>query len=219
MIRDFKTQGVSKLKDAAKKYSSGAKSVEQATVKNAVEALDVSYLPLKRHVDIGQTLEQDSAPLRCGCCDRLVDPKSDMVVVCPEESCKVLSHMACLSQRFLESDPGQELLPVQGTCPSCGTKLKWVDLVKELTLRMRSEKELERLAKLAKRAANARAGSNSVSSDEEDDEENFSADEDYEDDEMDAEDVAEEQNISSSSRPHATVVQDSDDWEGIEVLQ
>ncbi|KAI7058604.1 hypothetical protein KC352_g44021 [Hortaea werneckii] len=75
-----------------------------------------------------------------------------MTLVCPSEGCSALSHIDCLSKRFLDtSRDGDAMLPTSGNCPECGNKLQWVDLVKELSLRMRGEKEIKALFKKRRR--------------------------------------------------------------------
>jgi structure-specific endonuclease subunit SLX1 len=59
-----------------------------------------------------------------------------------------VSHMACVSQKFLaEESNADALIPIQGTCPSCHTSLRWSDLIKELSLRMYGEEALKALFK------------------------------------------------------------------------
>ncbi|CAN9131621.1 unnamed protein product [Alternaria alternata] len=60
------------------------------------------------------------------------------------ETCHVVSHMACMSQKFLAEESNIDaFIPVQGTCPSCRSSLRWSDLMKELSLRMYGEEELK----------------------------------------------------------------------------
>jgi structure-specific endonuclease subunit SLX1 len=37
------------------------------------------------------------------------------------------------------------LIPVKGHCPNCKAEIRWVDVVKELSLRIRGQKEVEKL--------------------------------------------------------------------------
>jgi len=56
--------------------------------------------------------------------------------------------MTCLSSRFLANDVlADALIPTEGRCPTCKNPIRWVDLMRELTLRMRGEKEMEKLMK------------------------------------------------------------------------
>ena len=42
------------------------------------------------------------------------------------------------------------MVPTTGQCAGCGTELRWIDLVKELSLRTRSEAEVQKLFKVRK---------------------------------------------------------------------
>ena len=119
--------------------------------KRDIKDIDPTYRLIKAHVELGQALEARPEGSKCICCKEKVDPHLEMVTICPEQRCQAHSHMACLSQRFLESEQSQEVVPIEGQCPRCRTTLKWVDLVKELTLRMRGEKEIKRLMKPSKK--------------------------------------------------------------------
>lgn len=72
--------------------------------------------------------------------------------------------MTCLSKSFLEAeskgknelsniDEDQALVPLEGKCKDCGGTMLWVDIVKEVTLRMRGAKEVDRLLKEPKKKA------------------------------------------------------------------
>ena len=56
--------------------------------------------------------------------------------------------MQCLSSAFLKAENNNEsIVPTHGNCPGCGTELQWVDLVKDLSLRVRGEKEMKAIFK------------------------------------------------------------------------
>jgi structure-specific endonuclease subunit SLX1 len=69
--------------------------------------------------------------------DILMDDISNWVG-CPYSSCVMVSHLICLSKKFLAEDISDQtnLIPVTGHCPSCGIELKWGDLIKMLKKRM-----------------------------------------------------------------------------------
>ncbi|KAJ3475570.1 hypothetical protein NLI96_g11751 [Meripilus lineatus] len=51
--------------------------------------------------------------------------------LCPSLGCVAVSHLHCLSRRFLESDTSHsELIPRGGTCKSCNTYTLWGDVVR-----------------------------------------------------------------------------------------
>jgi structure-specific endonuclease subunit SLX1 len=57
-------------------------------------------------------------------------------------------HLSCLAPSF--SGVAENLVPTTGDCPGCGAKLRWIDLVKELSLRMRGEAEVQKIFKIRK---------------------------------------------------------------------
>lgn len=117
-------------------------------VPKGISALDVGYSALKPHLEKSRKLIEDASWLHCSICRTGVPSSGAMTLTCPQNGCDLLAHIECLSERFLhfEKNPGA-IIPTSGLCPSCGTKLQWVDLVKELSLRMHGEKEISTLFK------------------------------------------------------------------------
>ena len=200
---DFRLRETGSRNEAEANADSNSSTGGDLASGQAVQAIDPTFRPIKQHVKIGQALMNQQEQLRCVCCEENVDLTREMIVVCPEQTCQAVSHMACLSNEFLESGGNQDVVPVQGECPSCKKILNWVDLVKELTLRMRGEKEIKRLMKHTKRKITAQQAQLGLLSDDED--EDFDAD-DPEDD-LSAEDVIDEPHKYGKDRLH------EGDWE------
>ncbi|KAI9771065.1 MAG: Slx4p interacting protein [Geoglossum umbratile] len=113
-----------------------------------LEGLDVGFGPLKGHVEKSATALAEGKPLQCAVCHGRMNSPQDLVATCPTEDCAATSHLTCLSRHFLECEAEKRfLLPTQGTCPKCRAGLRWIDVAKELTLRTRGKKDLERLLK------------------------------------------------------------------------
>ena len=68
--------------------------------------------------------------------------------MCPNTTCRMAGHLSCLAPSF--SGAAGNLVPTTGNCPNCGVKLRWIDLVKELSLRMRGEAEVKKIFKTRK---------------------------------------------------------------------
>ncbi|OQO13990.1 hypothetical protein B0A48_00865 [Cryoendolithus antarcticus] len=99
-------------------------------VLSGIQALDVGYAALKPRLKSSKVL-LEAAELCCTLC------KAEL----PSTGAGVL--------RFLAKGVDKAaLLPTQGNCAACQGELHWVDLVKELSLRMRGEKEIEALFKV-----------------------------------------------------------------------
>lgn len=162
-----------------------SKQTRDAVQKGGLEAVDVAYGNLKTHLEKSLFLLAEGEMIKCAVCDKRVDQRKEMVVVCTEDDCRAASHMKCLSSQFLS---GQEMkdpmIPTEGQCPTCKTKIRWVDLMKEMTLRIRGEKEVEKLMKKPRERRAEVAKRKQISSDVAaslevgmDDEEDFQADE------------------------------------------
>ena len=119
-----------------------------AVGRTGLEGLNVTYAGLKSHLEKGIFLLAESEGTSCAICTEHVDEKTGMVVVCPVSDCRAASHITCLSSRFLgDQSLVDPVIPKEGPCPKCNGTLQWVDLVKELSLRIRGKPEIEKLMK------------------------------------------------------------------------
>lgn len=112
-----------------------------------IHALEVTHERLKSHLEKSRFLL--TAPQTCNLCTTALPSSGASTIVCPSPYCTNTTHLTCLSSHFLANDK-TSILPTTGTCPSCGTRLQWQDLVQELSLRMRGEKEMAALFKPAR---------------------------------------------------------------------
>lgn len=115
-----------------------------------VEKLDFSYSGTKAHLEKSKMLLEGNQRNACPVCSITI--KNDpLVVICPHANCSAVSHIQCLSTVFLyreDGDGGRKIIaPIDGPCPTCNTRTKWRDLVQELSLRLRGQKEVEQLSK------------------------------------------------------------------------
>lgn len=114
---------------------------------SGIYALDVGYTALKSHLEKSRALLSDSPP--CIFCHKPLRADGAMSIVCPEGGCEAVGHVDCFASSFLKDD-AHSLVPIEGDCPSCATKLQWVELVKELSLRMRAPKDVDKILKVKK---------------------------------------------------------------------
>ncbi|CAK3939012.1 Structure-specific endonuclease subunit slx1 [Lecanosticta acicola] len=151
-----------------------------------INALDLGYSSLKLQLMRSQTtFNEESAPA-CAICHEPTSSTGAGALLCAAESCTTVTHLQCLASVFLKSEqalPGV-LVPTGGNCPGCGAKSQWVDLVKELSLRMRGEKEMKALFKPKRGKKAAAATANAV----------------------------EESESGEGDDPMDMVLQDEDDW-------
>lgn len=119
--------------------------------KGGVDGVDVGYSKLKGYLEKSLFLLAESESNSCAVCVEDLGVRDAMVLVCSHENCRSTFHLTCLAKRFLNAENQEELvLPTSGTCPQCGSELRWIDLVKEMSLRIRGENDVARLMKKPK---------------------------------------------------------------------
>lgn len=118
-------------------------------IPDIIRNIPVAYEDCKPYVEKSMKALQDDPTYACGVCRKSANGLSTMVVICPVESCGTVSHLACLSKRFLFEDDSSEgaLIPLEGSCPGCRTNLKWSTLMKELSLRTYGEEDIATMLK------------------------------------------------------------------------
>lgn len=123
----------------------------------SVYNLETNYTKLEDYLEKAAFLLDDPTDLCCGICQGRVIPSEELVVVCPQTGCHSISHMACLSSRFLNAagDP-DGFVPMHGICPACEKMIHWPVLMQELTLRRRGDKEVRAILRRKKRSEDKR---------------------------------------------------------------
>lgn len=220
---------------------------KQAAVNRArILSLSFNYSTIKGQVQKSLEVAADRSS-SCAVCAKAFNVEDSTMLACPDASCRAASHMACLARKFLVDEQAAAAVPTSGTCPGCGTTLRWVDLAKVLSLRQRGAKELSQLfKKLRSRRTRTQDVENALSSEfvveetDDDDETNegampalsgyeISLPDDWQSlaDDEDAMSVASTYSkISGPSSPfqspratsHLKAVIDESDWDGAEVL-
>lgn len=124
------------------------KRKREALGKGGIEGLDVGYNELKNHVEKSiSSLAEDKA-LKCAVCAKKLGSKTAIALVCSQENCRTASHIACLASTFIKDEGSSDAVtPISGRCPGCKAELQWIDLIKELSLRVRGEKEVAKITK------------------------------------------------------------------------
>jgi len=234
-------EGLQVALDASTKRLPAAESADEAALKG-IRAIDVTYAPLKDHLAKSRALLSESSHATCNLCPKALPSTGASLLTCPNPECDATAHITCLSAHFLSSAPAETLIPTTGHCPSCKSPLEWQDLVKELSLRMRGEKEIEALFKPPRtRKTKAKAAESEASEDEllpenplpgdDEDEDEWHRLPDTSDVEMEEDERAvvrsdlsppvRKRKANASARAGAarseSVIEDSD-WEGAEVI-
>ncbi|OAA65962.1 giy-yig catalytic domain containing protein [Niveomyces insectorum RCEF 264] len=129
-----------------------------------IHALPLDYSPLRDYVDKAQDVFTFERADACVVCREALPrgPEKGLYAVCPNTACEAVGHLRCWGQHVLASEAnggaaldGAVLVPKKGTCPSCGGPVVWADMMKELTLRLRAPKEVEKLVKAKRRQEKA----------------------------------------------------------------
>lgn len=143
--------------DSANTDGSGIRVIDNKEAEEngsqGIERIEVGYTGLRRYLRKSRDLLRDTKYSTCAVCrQRLKNRETSLLVTCTFDTCNAISHLTCLSQHFLDnatasgSEENQEaILPTEGLCPECIQPTRWIDVVKELTLRLRGEKEVEKL--------------------------------------------------------------------------
>ncbi|GIZ47835.1 hypothetical protein CKM354_001091500 [Cercospora kikuchii] len=114
-----------------------------------IHGLVLDYARRKGHLEKSQALlAAGEHSLKCSICKERLPSSGAATLVCPSDDCSALSHLQCLAAHFRQSPREDEIVVrSSGPCPSCHSKAQWTDLVTELSLRMRGEKEIKALFK------------------------------------------------------------------------
>lgn len=126
---------------------------------HGIHTLPITYASHKSYLEKSKSVIDFELEGSCAVCTEFLDHNDGIYTVCPQPSCGSVAHLSCLSSHFLKHERTNQgihgedddlilsIVPIEGHCPGCDEKLKWVDIVKEVTLRMRGQKEVEKLLK------------------------------------------------------------------------
>jgi len=133
--------------------SHAADDTNSSTVKaseklSGVGSLEIGYRAFKCNLLKSITLLESEQSVECAICHETMKPDRDLILVCSDESCHMTAHLSCLSNHFVSVENKLDVvLPIDGICPKCKAKLCWVDLLRDLTLRIRGQAEVKLLMK------------------------------------------------------------------------
>ena len=134
------------------KPTSETTSEDPFKIPDLIQAIPVAYEDCKPYIDKVKAMLEDGNLRSCGVCRAEANKATSLVLVCPLEECRTVCHMSCMSRRFVAEDGSRDsLIPIEGTCPGCQSRLKWSTLIKELSLRTRGQQEMEAMSKPKRR--------------------------------------------------------------------
>ncbi|KAI9781213.1 MAG: Slx4p interacting protein [Candelina submexicana] len=199
--------------------SSQARSKARVTTgKEGLEGVSVSYDPLKDSVEKGLFMLADGESVDCGVCKVSMGRDPSSALLCPERGCRMVSHLTCLSKTFLAQEENEgAIVPTEGRCPGCNARQKWVDLVKERSLRTRGKREVEKLMKKPReKKTKAVKGNKHVSTtftaEDQKVEEDGENDNENDDTEPEVSDIEEQDDTGGLSARDMADAMNDDDW-------
>lgn len=126
----------------------GASVLDSTLPANDMSHMDATYRGIQEHLEKSMALlANNPKTLSCEVCKEQLFPQNDIIVVCSGRYCHAVSHVSCLSQLFLHDEGSSGLVPAVGECPACKREVKWVTLMKELTMRLYGAKQVTKLLK------------------------------------------------------------------------
>jgi len=134
---------------------SGREGTDEPGQKVGIYALPLDYEPLKGYAEKGKNVFEFEREGRCVVCHDAMESGEGIHAICSNDGCEGVAHLSCWSKHFL-ADPSHEaggILPIKGRCPKCWGEIRWGDMMKELTLRLRGQKEVEKLLKVKRKRA------------------------------------------------------------------
>ncbi len=127
------------------------KHKREAMGQGGITGIDVGYTYLEGPIEKSTFLLADGETINCSVCGKEIGLERKLSLICPAEGCKAASHLSCLGDKFLHDEGASDsIVPTSGRCPECKSETLWVDLVKEMSLRIRGKKELAVLTKKPK---------------------------------------------------------------------
>ena len=128
--------------------------------KHGIYALPLDYTPLEEYIAKGQEIFEFERQGSCVVCDGAMVAGRGLYAICPNTRCEAVGHLDCWSRCLLKQEAkrarmgeGDEILPVKGACPKCHGEVLWGTMMKELTLRIRGQAEVDKLLKRKRRRA------------------------------------------------------------------
>ncbi|KAK0629547.1 structure-specific endonuclease subunit SLX1 [Bombardia bombarda] len=141
----------------------GSEEVESPTPWG-IHALPLDYEPMKDYVAKGQGIFEFEQEGDCVVCREAIVSGQGLHALCANGACDGVGHLACWSRQLLPrtGENADDILPVQGKCPKCHGDVQWGDMMTELTLRLRGQKEVEKLLKTKRKRRVAKANIKTV---------------------------------------------------------
>lgn len=128
--------------------------------KSGIHALSLDYTPMTDYVSKAHDIAEFEQEGKCVHCKQELESGKGLYALCPNDACRAMGHLDCWSKSALSNDDAsRHIVPDQCSCPSCGGDIRWGDMVKELSLRVRGKAEVKKLLRSSEKAKKAAAAS------------------------------------------------------------
>lgn len=155
VVHDFPATEGGKEKD---KESGEVVPMHEDTT-HPIHSIPVDYGPLTDRLVKSTDIFAFERATECAVCSKIHHTAAvgSKLAVCPHNGCEAVSHIQCLGSHFLSTtalsdDDEEALIPIHGTCPKCKKESQWIDIIREATLRLRGQADVEKLLKRKTRA-------------------------------------------------------------------
>lgn len=120
--------------------------------RRGIHALPLDYEPMKDYVEKGKDVFDFEREGRCVVCTGHMSPGEGIYALCTNSGCEGVGHLSCWSRHMLPPNEQDTIIPLEGKCPKCRGHVYWGDMMKELTMRLRGAKEVDKLLGKKRRA-------------------------------------------------------------------
>ncbi|KAI1313172.1 GIY-YIG catalytic domain-containing protein [Xylaria venustula] len=110
-----------------------------------IHALPLDYAPMKSYVEKTKSLYSFEREGDCIVCGQHLVHEKGLYATCSNSGCEGTGHVSCWSRHLLGSNPEDDIIPVSGHCPKCEGEVVWGDMMKEMSLRLRGQKEIDKV--------------------------------------------------------------------------
>jgi structure-specific endonuclease subunit SLX1 len=142
--------------------SADASTSTKTPVPWGIYALPLDYAPMKSYVEKTQSLYSFEREGACIICAESLPCGEGLYATCSNTGCEGAGHVSCWSRHLLRHNTEEDIIPISGSCPKCEGEVLWGDMMKEMSLRLRGQKEVDKLLKKTqKRKAKATAAADS----------------------------------------------------------
>ena len=128
-------------------YSASTCSAGSSQTTGGIHALPLDYSPMKDYIEKAHMVVSFEREGQCVHCQEELESGKGLYPMCSNEGCEAMGHLTCWGKNARDQSADGSVLPSLCTCPSCGGDVRWGDMMKELSLRVRGPKEVDKLLK------------------------------------------------------------------------